>query len=92
MESGIRMHMTEFNREKSMFPSSFCMKLRKHLKGKRLKEIQQLRADRIVDLTFGEGDAACELDSWTLKLASFCAKASASLLAHIREAGWLTLY
>ncbi|TPX46340.1 hypothetical protein SeMB42_g03741 [Synchytrium endobioticum] len=61
VESGIRIHSSEFSREKSMFPSPFCIKLRKHLKGRRLKDIQQVRADRIIDLTFGEGDGAYHL-------------------------------
>ncbi|TPX37091.1 hypothetical protein SmJEL517_g00927 [Synchytrium microbalum] len=58
IESGIRMHTTEFKREKNMFPSAFCMKLRKHIQSKRIKDIKQTRADRIVDMTFGEGEAA----------------------------------
>lgn len=34
------------------------MKLRKHLKNKRLEKFVQLELDRIVDLQFGMGDAA----------------------------------
>lgn len=34
-------------------PSGFAMKLRKHLNNKRLEKINQLGADRIVDLQFG---------------------------------------
>ena len=34
-------------------PSGFSMKLRKHLKGKRLIKASQLGYDRIIDLQFG---------------------------------------
>ncbi|EDX14359.1 GD21177 [Drosophila simulans] len=44
--------------EKNMAPSGFSMKLRKHLKNKRLEKVQQMGSDRIVDFQFGTGDAA----------------------------------
>lgn len=53
LESGIRMHLTEFDWPKSSNPSGFTMKLRKHLRNKRLESITQLGVDRIVDLQFG---------------------------------------
>ena len=34
------------------------MKLRKHIKGKRLDDIRQFNTDRVVDFTFGSGDTA----------------------------------
>ena len=34
------------------------MKLRKHLRTKKLENIAQLGIDRVVDLTFGKGEAA----------------------------------
>ncbi|KAH3859417.1 ribosome quality control complex subunit NEMF-like [Dreissena polymorpha] len=58
MESGIRLHSTEFEWPKNPAPSGFSMKLRKHLKGKRLESIEQLGVDRIVDMTFGSGEVA----------------------------------
>ncbi|KAJ3086652.1 hypothetical protein HK102_012770, partial [Quaeritorhiza haematococci] len=58
IESGIRMHTTQFAREKSTAPSNFAMKLRKHLRTRRLVELKQLGVDRIVDMQFGEGEAA----------------------------------
>ncbi|XP_037946929.1 nuclear export mediator factor NEMF homolog [Teleopsis dalmanni] len=58
MESGIRFHSTAFEWPKNMAPSGFSMKLRKHLKNKRLEKLQQLGADRIVDFQFGVGEAA----------------------------------
>ena len=32
--------------------------MRKHLKGRRLESVRQLGIDRIIDLTFGSGEAA----------------------------------
>ncbi|XP_060573398.1 LOW QUALITY PROTEIN: ribosome quality control complex subunit NEMF-like [Ruditapes philippinarum] len=58
MESGIRLHSTEFEWPKNPAPSGFSMKMRKHLKGRRLESVEQLGVDRIVDLTFGSGEAA----------------------------------
>ena len=37
------------------------MKLRKHINNKRLESVAQLGVDRVVDLTFGAGDAAYHL-------------------------------
>jgi len=52
-ESGMRVHLTEMEWPKSNAPSGFSMKMRKHLKGKRLVSAQQLGFDRIIDLQFG---------------------------------------
>ena len=53
LESGIRFHTTQFMREKADQPSGVCMKFRQHLRGRRLAEVRQLGADRIVVFTFG---------------------------------------
>ncbi|KAJ8308820.1 hypothetical protein KUTeg_013694 [Tegillarca granosa] len=58
IESGIRIHSTEYDWPKSMAPSGFSMKLRKHIKGRRLESVLQLGVDRIVDLQFGSSEAA----------------------------------
>ena len=58
LESGIRFHTTAFMREKSDQPSGVCMKFRQHLRGRRLAEVRQLGADRIVVFTFGARAAA----------------------------------
>lgn len=58
MESGIRLHISEFDWPKNMMPSGFSMKLRKHLKGRRLVHAKQLGIDRIVDMQFGSDEAA----------------------------------
>ncbi|KAJ1724332.1 hypothetical protein LPJ53_001415 [Coemansia erecta] len=52
IESGIRLHTTEYVRDKSVVPSSFCMKLRKHLMSRRLTAIRQVGMDRVVDFEF----------------------------------------
>ncbi|XP_009864676.1 PREDICTED: nuclear export mediator factor NEMF [Apaloderma vittatum] len=61
LESGIRVHTTEFEWPKNMMPSSFAMKCRKHLKTRRLVSVKQLGIDRIVDFQFGSDEAAYHL-------------------------------
>ncbi|XP_001813943.2 ribosome quality control complex subunit NEMF homolog [Tribolium castaneum] len=58
LESGNRFHETGFEWPKNVAPSGFSMKLRKHLKNKRLESLAQLGTDRIVDFQFGSGEAA----------------------------------
>uniref|UniRef100_A0A182VZW9 NFACT RNA-binding domain-containing protein n=1 Tax=Anopheles minimus TaxID=112268 RepID=A0A182VZW9_9DIPT len=58
LESGLRFHTTSFEWPKNVAPSGFTMKMRKHLKNKRLESLQQLGVDRIVDFQFGTGEAA----------------------------------
>ncbi|KAJ2402059.1 hypothetical protein GGI23_000981 [Coemansia sp. RSA 2559] len=52
VESGTRLHTTDYTRDKSITPSSFCMKLRKHLKARRLTAVRQIGMDRVVDFEF----------------------------------------
>uniref|UniRef100_A0A646QDP9 Nuclear export mediator factor NEMF n=1 Tax=Hemiscolopendra marginata TaxID=943146 RepID=A0A646QDP9_9MYRI len=58
IESGSRIHKTEFEWPKNVAPSGFTMKLRKHIHNRRLEKITQLGIDRIVDLQFGCNEAA----------------------------------
>lgn len=58
MESGLRIHTTNFEWPKNVSPSGFTMKMRKHLKNKRLEKIEQIGIDRIIDLQFGIDEAA----------------------------------
>ncbi|GBG24526.1 Nuclear export mediator factor Nemf [Hondaea fermentalgiana] len=53
IESGVRFHLTKFVKEKSDMPSGFSMKLRKHIRQKRVLSIEQLGGDRVVDFKFG---------------------------------------
>lgn len=61
LESGVRFHLTEYTRDKSLIPSNYTMKLRKHIRTRRLTSIEQMGADRRVDLTFGYGEHAFHL-------------------------------
>lgn len=61
LESGIRLHTTGFARDKSSTPSGFTLKLRKHIRTKRLEEVRQLGIDRVVDFQFGLGEGACHI-------------------------------
>ena len=56
VEAGVRFHATQYARDKSLLPASFCVKLRKHLRGKRVADVAQLGVDRIVVFTFGGGE------------------------------------
>ncbi|CAK9808303.1 Ribosome quality control complex subunit NEMF homolog [Anthophora plagiata] len=58
LESGNRLHTTAFEWPKNVAPSGFSMKMRKHLKNKRLESLTQIGVDRIIDLQFGSGEAA----------------------------------
>lgn len=63
IESGVRVHMTQYDREKDI-PSGFCIKLRKHIRTRRLEYVRQLGdgGDRILDLVFsGEGSVCAHL-------------------------------
>lgn len=53
--------MTSFDWPKNNMPSNFSMKLRKHIRGRRLESIRQLGMDRAVDMQFGSNEAAYHL-------------------------------
>ncbi|KAL6571712.1 hypothetical protein OROHE_003355 [Orobanche hederae] len=55
LESGVRLHTTEYMRDKSNTPSGFTLKLRKHIRTRRLEDVRQLGYDRIVLFQFGQG-------------------------------------
>ncbi|XP_023345305.1 nuclear export mediator factor NEMF [Eurytemora carolleeae] len=61
IESGTRIHTTEFEWPKNPAPSGFSMKLRKHINNKRLEKISQMGVDRVLDIQFGAGDASYHL-------------------------------
>ena len=56
IESGYRVHLTDFVRETATTPSNFCTKLRKHVRTRRITEARQLGTDRVLLLTFGGGE------------------------------------
>lgn len=61
IESGSRFHTTAFEWPKNPSPSGFTMKLRKHLKNKRLETLKQLGNDRIIIFQFGIGESTFHL-------------------------------
>jgi predicted ribosome quality control (RQC) complex YloA/Tae2 family protein len=61
LESGVRFHSTNYSRDKSNTPSGFCLKLRKHIRTKKVEEVRQLGVDRVVVFTFGAGADANHL-------------------------------
>ena len=44
-------------KDKPETPSNFTLKLRKHVRTRRLEDVRQLGVDRVVDFTFGSGEA-----------------------------------
>ncbi|GJQ11321.1 hypothetical protein GpartN1_g3112.t1 [Galdieria partita] len=52
IESGIRIHETHFYRDKANIPSGFSVKLRKHIRSRKIQQIRTLGADRVVELGF----------------------------------------
>lgn len=58
IESGIRIHTSEYDWPKNTNVSGFTLKLRKHLKNKRIEYIKQVGIDRVVDIQFGINEAA----------------------------------
>ncbi|XP_014518587.1 nuclear export mediator factor NEMF isoform X2 [Vigna radiata var. radiata] len=58
MESGVRLHSTIYMRDKSNTPSGFTLKLRKHIRTRRLEDVRQLGYDRIILFQFGLGENA----------------------------------
>lgn len=61
IESGIRIHTTEFIKNNKSLPSGFSMKLRKHLRTKKLTSIKQVGMDRVIDLQFGKDEYAAHI-------------------------------
>ncbi|KAG0480069.1 hypothetical protein HPP92_010927 [Vanilla planifolia] len=55
MESGVRLHTTQYMRDKSTTPSGFTLKLRRHIRTRRLEDVRQLGYDRIILFQFGLG-------------------------------------
>jgi len=53
LESGTRFHTTTLLRDKGATPSNIALKMRLHLRTRRLVDVRQLGADRVVVFTFG---------------------------------------
>lgn len=61
IESGLRIHSTEYDWPKSPAPNQFATKLRKHLRNKRVEDIRQVGIDRVIDIRFGSQQLANHL-------------------------------
>ncbi|XP_018648380.1 hypothetical protein Smp_052790 [Schistosoma mansoni] len=61
LESGSRLHITDFDWPKNIMPSGFSMKLRKHIRNKKIVDISQIGADRVVDIHIGYESSAYHL-------------------------------
>lgn len=55
VDCGLRIHITDFDRPIPAAPSGFVVKLRKHLKAKRLTGLRRVENDRILVLQFADG-------------------------------------
>ncbi|TNN14970.1 Nuclear export mediator factor Nemf isoform 2 [Schistosoma japonicum] len=61
LESGSRIHITDYDWPKNMMPSGFSMKLRKHIRNKKIVDVCQIGADRVVDIQIGYESSAYHL-------------------------------
>ena len=61
IESGVRVHLTTYERDKAQVPSNFTLKLRKHVRTRRIEKVEQLGADRVIVITCGSGVAEHKL-------------------------------
>lgn len=55
VDSGFRLHTTEFTRPTAAAPSAFTSRLRKCLKTRRCTSLSQIGTDRIIELQFSDG-------------------------------------
>ncbi|CAL8078375.1 unnamed protein product [Calicophoron daubneyi] len=61
LESGARIHLSEYEWQKNDVPSGFSMKLRKHIRNRKISCVRQLGMDRIVDIEIGFGELCYHL-------------------------------
>lgn len=61
IESGLRIHSTDYDWPRSPAPGQFAIKLRKYLRNKRVEDISQVGIDRIIDIRFGSQQLANHL-------------------------------
>ncbi|KAL2435376.1 Ribosome quality control complex subunit 2 [Exophiala dermatitidis] len=55
VDSGFRCHLTSFSRTAATAPSAFVSRLRKYLKSRRVTNVAQIGTDRVIEITFSEG-------------------------------------
>jgi len=54
IESGTKFYILDSFEAINLFPSSFSIKLRKHINNKKINNFIQVNCDRVIDITFGE--------------------------------------
>ena len=55
VDSGFRCHLTSFTRTAASTPSPFVSRLRKYLKSRRVTGVKQIGTDRVIEISFSEG-------------------------------------
>jgi len=55
IDSGFRAHLTAFARTTAAAPSPFIARLRKFLRTRRVTAVSQIGTDRIIEITFSDG-------------------------------------
>lgn len=55
VDSGFRCHLTSFTRTAASAPSQFVSRLRKYLKSRRITGVSQIGTDRVIEITFSDG-------------------------------------
>lgn len=55
VDSGFRCHLTSFTRTAASTPSQFVSRLRKYLKSRRITGVSQIGTDRVIEITFSDG-------------------------------------
>ncbi|KAI1612948.1 translation factor [Exophiala viscosa] len=55
VDCGFRCHLTSFSRTAATAPSAFVSRLRKYLKSRRVTGVAQIGTDRVIEITFSDG-------------------------------------
>ncbi|KIW41538.1 uncharacterized protein PV06_07087 [Exophiala oligosperma] len=55
VDCGFRCHLTSFSRTAATTPSDFVKRLRKHLKSRRVTGVAQIGTDRVIEISFSDG-------------------------------------
>ncbi|RMZ86914.1 hypothetical protein DV736_g5862, partial [Chaetothyriales sp. CBS 134916] len=62
VDSGFRCHLTSFTRTAASAPSPFVSRLRKYLKTRRVTNVSQVGTDRVIELSFSDGQYSLFLE------------------------------
>ena len=86
VDTGFRCHLTEFGRTTAAAPSPFVARLRKFLKTRRVTSVSQVGTDRVLELTFSDGQYRLFLEFFAVRTSplppqSTCTNSNACLRA-----------